>query len=223
MANFFELFEAYARSYGYSILFAGVLLENAGIPVPGETAVIVSGFLASGAGGRIFDVRVVIGVTVAAAVLGDNLGFWLGRRWARPRLQRGRRFLFLSTTALRLAESYFDRFGGWTIFFARFVTGLRVVGALAAGTAGMPWGRFLIANVCGAVLWAVTFSLLGFYFGENWPILEKWLGRGGLIALVAILLIGGPLIWRHVRPHLRRSAAEPDPTASHVPRRRADG
>jgi len=117
MANFFELFEGYCRSYGYSILFAGVMLENAGIPVPGETAVIVSGFLASAAGGHIFDLWAVMGVAIAAAVVGDNIGFWLGRRWARPRLERGRRFLFLNAKALRMAEGYFDRFGGWTIFF----------------------------------------------------------------------------------------------------------
>ncbi len=207
MANFFELFEGYCRSYGYSILFAGVMLENAGIPVPGETAVIVSGFLASAAGGHIFDLWAVMGVAIAAAVVGDNIGFWLGRRWARPRLERGRRFLFLNAKALRMGEGYFDRFGGWTIFFARFITGLRVVGALAAGTADMPWRRFLIANASGAVLWAVTFSLLGFYFGENWPLLEKWVGRTGLILLIAVVLVGGPLFWRYVR-HRRRPPAD---------------
>jgi membrane-associated protein len=207
MANFFELFEGYCRSYGYSILFAGVMLENAGIPVPGETAVIVSGFLASAAGGRIFDLWAVMGVTIAAAIVGDNIGFWLGRRWARPRLQRGRRFLFLSTKALRMAEWYFHRFGGWTIFFARFITGLRVVGALAAGTADMPWRRFLIANASGAALWAVTFSLLGYYFGENWRLLEKWVGRSGLIILIAVVLVVGPFFWRYVH-HLRKPSAE---------------
>jgi membrane-associated protein len=199
MADLFEFFEYYCQTYGYPILFGGVMLENAGLPVPGETAVLVGGFLASDGGGRVFDLRVVIlGVTVAA-IIGDNLGFWLGRRWARPRLQTGRRFLFLNQRTLQIAEGYFHRFGSWTIFFARFITGIRVVGALAAGTAGMPWGRFLLANACGAVAWAVTISLLGYYFGENWHVLEKWLGRGGLIALLCVLLIGVPLIWRRLR------------------------
>jgi membrane-associated protein len=198
MATAFEYFEHCCRTYGYPVLFAGVMLENAGLPVPGETAVLVGGFLASEGGGRFLHLPVVIGVVIVGAVLGDNLGFWLGRRWARPRLQRGRGFLFLNPHTLRMAEGYFHRFGGWTIFFARFITGLRVVGALAAGTAGMPWVRFLVANASGAVLWGVTITLLGYYFGENWHLLEKWLTRGGLIALVCLVLLAG-LLWRRVR------------------------
>jgi membrane-associated protein len=175
--------------WGYTALFAGVLLENAGLPVPGETAVLLAGYFASEAGDHRLNIGLVIVVTVVAAVLGDNLGFLLGRCCARPRLQRGGRFLFLTPRALRRAEGYFRRYGSWTIFFARFITGLRVVGALAAGTAGMPWPRFLIANTSGAVTWAVTISLLGYYFGENLKLLERWLSRGGLIALGCVVFV----------------------------------
>src|SRR6201987_2170467 len=94
-------------TFGYPVLFAGVLLENAGLPVPGETAVLVAGFLASPAGGGHFNIFLVICLTVVAAVLGDNLGYWLGREWARPRLQAGRRFLFLTPKAAQVAEGYF--------------------------------------------------------------------------------------------------------------------
>src|SRR5262249_49191910 len=130
MANMVELLESYIQNYGYPVLFAGVMLENAGLPVPGETAVLLGGFLASEGEGRarLFDIRIVILGTIVAAVVGDNLGFWLGRKWARPRLQNGRRFLFLTPLALQMAEGYFRRYGGWTIFVARFITGLRVVG-----------------------------------------------------------------------------------------------
>src|SRR5437773_11802321 len=140
-----ETFAALADRYGYAALFVGVLLENAGLPVPGETAVLVSGFLASPAGGGHFSIAWVILITLVAAVLGDNIGFWVGHRWARPWLQGGRSFLFLTPKTVQLAESYFERYGAWTIFFARFITGLRVVGALAAGTAGLHWPRFLLA------------------------------------------------------------------------------
>src|SRR5262249_34978097 len=122
------------------------MLENAGIPVPGETAVLVAGFLASPAGGEHLHLPGIIPTTFLAAVFGDNMRFRLGRRLARPRLQRSQRFLFLTPKGLKMAESYFDEYGSWTIFFARFITGLRVIGALAAGTAGMPWTRFLLAN-----------------------------------------------------------------------------
>src|SRR5262245_4180592 len=156
MPNAFDTFAEEYAAYGYPVLFVGVLLENAGIPVPGETAVLVAGFLSSPAGGGHFAIGWVILLTVIAAVLGDNAGFWLGREFARPRLQSGKRFLFLTPKSLELAEGYFTRYGLWTIFFARFITGLRVVGALAAGTAGMSWERFVLANASGALAWAVT-------------------------------------------------------------------
>jgi membrane protein DedA with SNARE-associated domain len=186
-----ETFEALADQYGYAALFIGVLLENAGLPVPGETAVLISGFLASPAGGAHFNIIWVILITLTAAVVGDNLGFWLGYRWARPRLQQGKGFLFLTPKTLRLAEGYFERYGIWTIFFARFITGLRVVGALAAGTAGMAWSHFLVANAAGALAWATTMSLLGYFFGHSWELLHKWLGRGGIIILACVIVIVG--------------------------------
>jgi membrane-associated protein len=214
MENALDLLLSWCESYGYPVLFAGVFLENAGLPVPGETAVLVAGFLASPAGGERFRLPWVIALTIVAAVLGDNMGFWLGRRWARPRLQQGKRFLFLTPRALHRAEGYFHRYGSWTIFFARFITGLRVVGALAAGTAGMPWLRFLIANACGAVAWAVTMSLLGYFFGHSLPLLHKWLGRGGLILLAAVIvLIGGAVLWRRLRKQRDESVSEQSPAA----------
>jgi membrane-associated protein len=189
MADAFQTFIDQYAQYGYPILFAGVLLENAGIPVPGETAVLVAGFLSSPAGGSRFHIYWVIGVTVLAAVIGDNIGFWLGHRWARPRLQKGRGFLFLTPNTLSHSESYFQRYGTWTVFFARFITGLRVVGALAAGTSGMSWWRFLMANAAGAVAWATTMSLLGYFFGHSWELLHRWLGRGGLVILGSIIVL----------------------------------
>jgi membrane protein DedA with SNARE-associated domain len=196
--NVFRDFAEWYGTYGYPVLFAGVLLENAGVPVPGETAVLVAGFLARDPQAG-FHIAWVILVTTLAAVLGDNLGFWLGHRWARPRLQSGKRFLFLTPQTLQVAEGYFHRYGTWTVFFARFITGLRVVGALAAGTAGMPWARFLIANAAGALAWATTMSLLGYFFGQSWELLHRWLGRGGLIILACVvLLVGLPYLLRRL-------------------------
>jgi membrane-associated protein len=199
-ADAFTTFAREYAQYGYPVLFVGVLLENAGVPVPGETAVLVAGFLSSKAGGGHFNIVWVILLTVLAAVIGDNLGFWLGREWARPRMQQGRRFLFLTPKALELAEDYFHRYGLWTIFFARFIAGLRVVGALAAGTAGMPWGRFLVANTCGALAWAVTMSLLGYFFGHSWELLHHYLGRGALVILgTVVVLVGLPYLLRRLK------------------------
>ncbi|MBV9122249.1 MAG: DedA family protein, partial [Planctomycetes bacterium] len=134
---------------------------------------------------------------------GDNLGFWLGRKGARPRLQKGQRFLFLTPRTFALAEDYFQRYGTWTILFARFVMVLRVVGALAAGTAGMPWPRFLAANALGAILWVTAISFLGYFFGRSWRFLEQFLGMSGWAALgVLVLLLGLHWLWsRHRKSH----------------------
>ena len=135
----------------------------------------------------------MIALAFTAAVLGDNVGFWLGSRLARPRLRRGRRFLVLTPRVMRMMEGYFERYGTWTVFLGRFVTGLRVVVALAAGTAGMPWPRFLLANATGALVWASAVSLLGYFFGRSWQLLHhglswgSWIMLGG-VALAAVLL-----------------------------------
>jgi membrane-associated protein len=191
-----EFFEHLLKVWGYPALFAGVMLENAGIPVPGETAVLFAGYFASEGGGHHLQIVLVILVTICAAVLGDNLGYWLGRRWARPRLQRQQRFLLLTPKTLAVAEGYFDRYGSGTIFFARFITGVRVFGALAAGTAGMPWPRFLLANALGAGLWACTISALGYFFGQYMKLLEKLIGGTGLV-LLALGLFAGVFLFRH--------------------------
>ncbi len=217
MEEFFNLFKDWYAAYGYPVLFFGVLLENAGLPVPGETAVLVAGFLASPVGGGGFDIWLVMLLTFIAAVLGDNLGFWLGRRFARARLQQGKRFFFLTPRSLLMAEGYFDRYGLWTIFFARFVTGIRVVGAMAAGTAGMKWPRFLVANAGGAVAWSITMTLLGYFFGHSFHLLHRWLGRGSEIILAVVIVLGVALYARHyLRKRAQLRTGEPGASATGV-------
>lgn len=194
--------------YGYPVLFLGVMLENAGIPVPGETAVLVAGFLASPAGGDHFDLPLVVGIAFLAAVIGDNIGYWLGRRLARPYLVQGRRFLVLTPRTLDIAEDYFRRFGVWTIFFARFITGVRVFGALAAGTAEMHWPRFLAANAAGAIAWSATMSLIGYYFGRSLPLIEQWLGNIGIALLGGfVVLLFAAHFWHRRRRRATQTAA----------------
>jgi membrane protein DedA with SNARE-associated domain len=186
-------------TYGYPLLFAIVFAESAGLPVPGETAVLASSLMASRPDHPL-DLGWVIAVAVVAAVLGDNLGFEVGRRWARARLAQGKRFLVLTPEGLKAVEGYFERYGTLTVFFSRFVTGLRVVCALAAGTSRMPWVRFFLANVGGAVAWAVAMSLLGYFFGQSWEALHQWMGRGALLILgCVVLLVGLPYLWRRFR------------------------
>jgi membrane-associated protein len=197
-------------THGYWVLGVVVLLENAGIPVPGETAVLAAGYLSSPGGGQHLHLWEIIGVTLVAAVIGDNLGFLLGRRVARPRLAAGRRFLFLTPARMAVAERYFHRYGSLTVFFARFITGLRIVAGPAAGAAGMRWGRFLVANAAGALIWAVAMAFLGYYFGHAWGALQRWLGRGAWA--VAGAAVAAIVLWR-VASYISRWGIAPDPAA----------
>ncbi|HWT79014.1 MAG TPA: bifunctional DedA family/phosphatase PAP2 family protein, partial [Candidatus Methylomirabilis sp.] len=112
--------------------------------------------------------------------------YLLGKKVARPFISRHGRFLLLSPTRLQAIEAFFARHGNKTILFARFISGIRVVAALFAGLSGMRWRIFALYNVAGALLWATAMGLLGFFFGQSWSLLEKWVGLGGLIALGAV-------------------------------------
>jgi membrane-associated protein len=208
MPDLFHAFTEFAGAHGYWVLFLGVMLENAGIPLPGETALLAAGCLASPAGGSHLHLWAVIGVAFAGAVIGDNVGYWVGRELARRRLARGGRFLFLTPARLRAAEDYFARYGALTVFFGRFVALLRIVAGPAAGVAGMPWGRFLVANAAGAAVWATSIALLGYVAGPAWEVLHRWIGRGAWIAAGAVVL--AVILW-HVVPALRRKAGPKPP------------
>jgi membrane protein DedA with SNARE-associated domain len=195
----FEALSGWIGQYGYPIVFLLVLAESAGLPVPGETAVLTAAVLASRPDSPL-KIEWVIVAVVAAAVVGDNIGFWVGDRWARPRLRSGKRFLFLTPQALQTVEGYFQHYGVLTVAIARFIAGLRVIAALAAGTSGMVWHRFMLANLAGAIAWGVTMSLLGYFFGQSWEALHHWMGRGALVILgCAVVLVGLPYLLRRIR------------------------
>ena len=179
------LTDLFAR-YGYFVVFFGVLLENAGIPVPGETILLAGAALA-----RFGHLSLVWVVTtaIAGAVLGDNIGFVIGRRGGRRLLERHGRLLGLTKQRLGQFDAFFARHGAKTVFIARFVTGLRVVGAVLAGASTLPWGRFLIFNAAGAVAWATTFGAVGYALGYSWETIERWLGHLGLVFLVVLAVV----------------------------------
>ena len=183
-----EFLKSCAETYGYPVLFAGVLLENAGIPLPGETALLIAGYLSCEAGGYRLHLWAVIVVACLGAICGDNLGFWLGRKLARPRLAAGKRFMFLTPARFLKAEQYFAKYGAATVFFGRWVALLRIAAGPAAGAAGMPWGRFLVANAAGAAVWATGIGLIGHFAGHAWQAIQTWLGRGAWFLAGAVLL-----------------------------------
>src|SRR5919202_95880 len=171
--------------YGYWTVFFGVMLENAGVPVPGETILLAAGFFA--ANGH-FALLFVMLVAAIGAVVGDNIGFAIGHHYGRGFLLRFGRFFFLTPRRFARIGDFFERHGNRTILVARFITGLRVFAALFAGASRMPWRVFLIYNVAGAIIWAAVISTLGYLFGHSWPVLEKWVGRSGMFMLLAVVV-----------------------------------
>ena len=177
-----ELIEHYMLIYGYWAVFFGVMLENAGLPVPGETILLVAGYFSSTGE---FNIALVMLIAAVGAVIGDNIGFAVGHHFGRAFILRVGRFVFLTPKRFEHMENYFKSHGNKTIFVARFITGLRVFAALLAGASNMRWRTFLFYNVTGAILWSIVITTLGFLFGESLPILIRWVGRSGTILVVA--------------------------------------
>lgn len=180
------LLDLFAR-YGYTVVFLGVMLENAGLPVPGETALLVGAALSHD--GRLSLPWVVI-TAIGGAIVGDNLGFLVGRRGGRRLAERYGGHVGLTGERLTQFDRFFARHGPKTVFIARFVTGLRVLGAVLAGSSGLGWPTFLFYNATGAVVWSVSIAIAGYSMAHSWETLERWIGRSSLVALAAIAAVG---------------------------------
>jgi membrane protein DedA with SNARE-associated domain len=190
--NSLQLIEHYMLVYGYWAIFFGVMLENAGVPVPGETILLVGGYFASTGE---FHLGLVMLIAATGAVIGDNIGFAIGHHYGRGFLLRVGRYLFLTPKRLEHLEGYFTRYGNKTILVARFITGLRVIAGPLAGASKMRWRVFFVYNIAGAVLWSVVVATLGYFFGQSLPLIVKWLRVSGTILLfsaIAIVII----VWR---------------------------
>ena len=180
------LLDLFAR-YGYAVVFGGVFLENTGLPVPGETALLAGAALAHH--GQLSLLWVIV-TAIVAAILGDNLGFFIGRRGGRRIAERHGWRIGLTPNRLTQFDRFFERHGPKTVFAARFITGLRVVGAVLAGGSGMAWPTFLFYNASGAIVWCTTVAFAGYSLAYSWDTLERWIGRTGLFAMALVIVIG---------------------------------
>jgi membrane protein DedA with SNARE-associated domain len=174
----------FVTDYGLPLLFLAVMIESFGIPVPGETALIAFAVLA--AEGH-YSIWAVIAVAAAAAIVGDNLGYWLiGRLGGRALFRRWNWLHRYSNRVLPRAESTMARHGAAAVFFGRFVAVLRYTVAWVAGLSRMPWGRFLFWNAAGGIVWATAVGLTAYYGGRA---AADAIARFGLYAGVAILAV----------------------------------
>jgi membrane protein DedA with SNARE-associated domain len=200
--HIFDLLRSALAHYGYWAIAAALLLENAGVPVPGETVLLLASFLAYSE----HDLRVpwIIVVGTVAATLGDNLGFAIGHYGGRRLLDRYRKTFRVSDDAVVRGEGLFLRYGAITILFARFVFGMRVIAGPMAGVLRMPWKKFAVFNFLGAGLWVTVISVVGYVFGSRWKLLMHFMRRFDLVLVVVFVLMLGVMWWRSRRQSERQ-------------------
>jgi membrane protein DedA with SNARE-associated domain len=181
--------------YGLFALFLVVMLESGGVPLPGETALVAAAIFASQGD---LNIAEVIVVGSAAAIIGDNLGYWVGRTGGRKVLMRFGPLRRWTERVLPWSERFFQRHGAKTIFLARFFSVLRVTAAWLAGISRMHWWTFFLWNAAGGIVWAVLVGLVAYFVGHA---AADAIGRYGLlggagVVVLIVLAVGGIHLWR---------------------------
>jgi membrane protein DedA with SNARE-associated domain len=203
MPGFLNALAGPLNHYGYWAILALVMIEDFGIPVPGET-IMIAGAIYAGHGQ--LNVVTVGLVAFFAAVIGDNIGFAIGHFGGRELALRWGRYVFLTEERLAKAEHFFERHGGWIISVARFVEGLRQANGIVAGITGMHWRRFIAFNALGAALWVGTWVSLGYLAGNHINTIYHYITQYSLYALiVAVVLVAGYVIRRVLRRRRHRT------------------
>lgn len=179
---------AIADAVGYPAAGLGILIESAGIPVPGEAMLLaVAAYAALGH----LDIRLVVAAAAVGALLGANLGYAVGYFGGRPFVERMGHFLHIGPSHFARSELFFARYGGVTVLFARFVLGLRTWASVMAGMSHMPFWTFQLFSAVGGVAWAIVMGAVGYTLGSNWALVERlvgYLGIGGLAVAAAIIV-----------------------------------
>ena len=191
--------------YGYWIVLFFVAIESTGIPFPGETTLLVAAIYA-GTTHRLA-IALIIVAAASGAILGDNLGFWVGREVGHRLLRRYGHIIHLDERKLKLGQYLFMQYGSKVVFFGRFVAVLRAWAAFLAGTNRMRWASFLLYNALGGMLWATLYGLGGYFLGNN---VHQLVGPlGVIIVVVAVIIIIGFLIYlRRSEPQLEDKAEQ---------------
>ncbi len=175
--------------WSYLLLFLTAFLESSafiGLVVPGETVVVIAGFLSYNGYLNTWD---CVLLAAGGAVMGDSMGYLLGSRVWRNYYRTHRKILFIREAYVEKTYAYFRRHGVSTVFFGRFISVLRLFVPMVAGMSEMPYGRFLFYNASGGILWSFTFVSLGFFFGESWQLAERWAGRVGVFVLFILIVV----------------------------------
>jgi membrane protein DedA with SNARE-associated domain len=191
---------------GYPLLFLLVMAETSGVPVPGETALIAGAVLA---GRGQLQIELVIAIAACAAIVGDNIGYLIGRKGGRWVLERPGRLQRERLQVLATGEPFFERHGPKAVFFGRFLLGLRVWASWLAGATRMPWRSFVFWNALGGICWATAIGLLAYFLGHSAGNAIQAFGFYGIAALV--LAVGGGFL-AHRRHRRQRASGARLPT-----------
>ena len=190
-------------SWGYWALLIGLFGESVGLPLPGEALLMFASFLTHKQSGlRIYW---VIPIGIVAAVLGDNLGYWLGRHFGQTFIRWAKKLLRLDDEDIETAKHLIATHGGRTIFFSRFVFGLRTIAGPMAGSLDMRWRRFFKFNLLGAASWATTIAFTGYAFANAFNTLLGYIEKASW-AIAGGLLLTGYLIWRRQKRRYQEHA-----------------
>jgi membrane protein DedA with SNARE-associated domain len=219
MLNFFtESVPHLIATYGYFAVFLFVAIESTGIPFPGETMLVTAAIYAGTHPS--FHIAYVIAAAAAGAIVGDNLGYLIGREGGFRLVRRFGPYIHFDERELKLGMYLFRRHGGKVVFFGRFVAVLRAWAAFLAGTSRMPWWGFFGYNAAGGILWATVFGLAGYAFGKS---IDRILGPIGIasVVLASIAIVVSLVILRRNIDHLREAAERelPGPVENYLGRR----
>jgi membrane protein DedA with SNARE-associated domain len=191
-------------TYGYWVIFFVVSLESAGIPLPGETVLVGAAIYAGQTGGLAIE-RIIV-AAAAGAIVGDNIGYWVGRKFGTGLLERYGHYIGATPQKLRLGQYLFMRWGGWIVFVGRFIALLRMLAAVLAGANRLEPGRFFLFNATGGLLWAHVFGLGGYYLTSAFNRIE------GPFAFAAFVVMALGLVHfsRYLKANEKRLLAEAD-------------
>jgi membrane protein DedA with SNARE-associated domain len=204
LPGIFGAVEPILASYGYLAVAAFVLLEDFGVPLPGET-ILIAGAVYAGAGK--LDVVVLSVIAVLAAVVGDNIGYLIGRLGGRRLVLRWGRYVFLTERRVNKAEQFFDRHGGKVVTVARFIEGLRQANGIIAGISEMHWLRFVAFNALGAALWVALWVSVGYVAGQHINALYHQLHEYEIYVAVGVGALILTFIAYRIVKHLRERRA----------------
>jgi membrane protein DedA with SNARE-associated domain len=202
--NLIDLLRTAVLHYGYWAVGVFLLVENVGVPVPGETILLLASFFAYSR--HELQLFWIIVVAIMVSTVGGSLGFAVGWHGGRPLLERYRTAFRIQPTTVMRGEGLFLRYGAPTIFIARFVFGMRIIAGPLAGVLRMPWRKFLIYNFLGAGTWVTVIASAGYSFGRHWARLEHDIQRfDTVVAMVAVAVVA-LWWWGRVRRYGRAPA-----------------